>query len=127
MQHGHRLALLKHELTLYFLAIEGVLYIALNLTGNACYTLIPDCADNMTNVIKGHSICKIFQSPCCIMCDVLFCTLLLTFAKTMILLKVGVVMTGNRIQLLLLVASAIDDFVRKDEVATNVVDTYPLQ
>lgn len=27
--------------------------IALNLTGDACYTLIPDSADNMTNVIEA--------------------------------------------------------------------------
>ena len=34
----------------YILAKQGGLCVALNLTGDACYTLIPDNSDNMTSV-----------------------------------------------------------------------------
>ena len=53
-QRSHRLTLLKHDMALdYILAKEGGLCVSLNLTGDACYTLIPDNADNMTNVIDA--------------------------------------------------------------------------
>uniref|UniRef100_A0A7N8YJN6 Uncharacterized protein n=1 Tax=Mastacembelus armatus TaxID=205130 RepID=A0A7N8YJN6_9TELE len=46
------LTLLKHEMALdYLLAKTGGLCLTLNLTGDACVTLIPDNSDNMTNVI----------------------------------------------------------------------------
>uniref|UniRef100_A0A8B9J790 Uncharacterized protein n=1 Tax=Astyanax mexicanus TaxID=7994 RepID=A0A8B9J790_ASTMX len=49
-----RLTLLKHDMALdYILAKQGGLCVALNLTGDACYTLIPDNTDNMTNVIEA--------------------------------------------------------------------------
>uniref|UniRef100_A0A7N9ANF9 Uncharacterized protein n=1 Tax=Mastacembelus armatus TaxID=205130 RepID=A0A7N9ANF9_9TELE len=49
---SHRLTLLKHEMALdYLLAKTGGLCLTLNLTGDACVTLIPDNSDNMTNVI----------------------------------------------------------------------------
>uniref|UniRef100_A0A3B1JQR6 Uncharacterized protein n=1 Tax=Astyanax mexicanus TaxID=7994 RepID=A0A3B1JQR6_ASTMX len=48
------LTLLKHDMALdYILAKQGGLCVALNLTGDACYTLIPDNTDNMTNVIEA--------------------------------------------------------------------------
>ncbi|KAL7373834.1 hypothetical protein ABVT39_015141 [Epinephelus coioides] len=37
----------------YILAKQGGLCVALNLTGDACYTLIPDSSDNMTSVIDA--------------------------------------------------------------------------
>jgi len=41
-QRSHRLTLLKHDMALdYVLARQGGLCMALNLTGDACYTLIP--------------------------------------------------------------------------------------
>lgn len=53
-QRSHRLTLLKHDMALdYILAKQGGLCVALNLTGDACYTLIPDNADNVTNVIEA--------------------------------------------------------------------------
>ncbi len=49
---SHRLTLLKHEMAIdYILAKTGGLCMTLNLTGEACVTLIPDNADNMTNII----------------------------------------------------------------------------
>lgn len=54
-----------------------------------------------------------------------FCTLLLTFAKAMILRCVGVVMPRERTQLPLLARSATDDFEEENEVTTNMVDRYP--
>uniref|UniRef100_A0A8C2Z3D8 Uncharacterized protein n=1 Tax=Cyclopterus lumpus TaxID=8103 RepID=A0A8C2Z3D8_CYCLU len=48
-QRSHRLTLLKHDMALdYILAKQGGLCVTLNLTGEACYTLIPDNSDNMT-------------------------------------------------------------------------------
>uniref|UniRef100_A0A3B1KKB5 Uncharacterized protein n=1 Tax=Astyanax mexicanus TaxID=7994 RepID=A0A3B1KKB5_ASTMX len=53
-QKSHRLTLLKHDMALdYILAKQGGLCVALNLTGDACYTLIPDSTDNVTNVIEA--------------------------------------------------------------------------
>ncbi|KAM3619516.1 uncharacterized protein V6R79_009566 [Siganus canaliculatus] len=53
-QRSHRLTLLKHDMALdYILAKQGGLCMALNLTGDACYTLIPDNSDNITNVIDA--------------------------------------------------------------------------
>lgn len=46
-------------------------------------------------------------------------------AKAMILRWVGVVMPGERTQLMLLARSATDDFDKENEVATNMVDIYP--
>lgn len=52
-QRSHRLTLLKHDMALdYVLATQGGMCVALNLTGDACYTVIPDTADNMTSVIN---------------------------------------------------------------------------
>lgn len=125
---------------------------ALNLAGDACYTLIPDSADNMTNVNEAlHRITDAFGPSegagksatawlqdklgpvgallvqvlravvalCVMFC---FCTLLLTFAKAMILRWVGLVMPGEQTQLPLLVRSASeysDD--EEDEAATNMI------
>uniref|UniRef100_A0A674NVC5 Ig-like domain-containing protein n=1 Tax=Takifugu rubripes TaxID=31033 RepID=A0A674NVC5_TAKRU len=53
-QRSHRLTLLKHDMALdYILAREGGLCVSLNLTGDACYTLIPDNGDNITSVIDA--------------------------------------------------------------------------
>uniref|UniRef100_A0A3B1K9V9 Uncharacterized protein n=1 Tax=Astyanax mexicanus TaxID=7994 RepID=A0A3B1K9V9_ASTMX len=53
-QKSHRLTLLKHDMALdYILAKQGGLCVALNLTGDACYTLIPDSTDNVTNAIEA--------------------------------------------------------------------------
>uniref|UniRef100_A0A671WDP8 Uncharacterized protein n=1 Tax=Sparus aurata TaxID=8175 RepID=A0A671WDP8_SPAAU len=56
-QRSHRLTLLKHDMALdYILAKQGGLCMALNLTGDACYTLIPDNSDNMTSVLDALQI-----------------------------------------------------------------------
>lgn len=53
-QRSHRLTLLKHDMALdYVLAKQGGLCVALNLTDEACYTLIPDSSDNITSVIDA--------------------------------------------------------------------------
>lgn len=53
-QKSHRLTLLKHDMALdYLLAKQGGLCMALNLTGDAGYTLVPDSTDNMTSVIDA--------------------------------------------------------------------------
>lgn len=160
-QRSHRLTLLKHDMALdYILAKEGGLCITLNLTGDACYTLIPDSSDNMTSVIDalrnirdafgasegaGRSATAWLQdrfgpvgavlvqffiailiSLCFMFC---FCTLLLTFAKAMILRWVGVVMPSEQAQMPLLHVSDadIDDEDAGDTgVAQNVIDIYPL-
>ncbi|XP_034457349.1 uncharacterized protein LOC117771281 isoform X2 [Hippoglossus hippoglossus] len=58
-QKSHRLTLLKHDMALdYILAKQGGLCVALNLTGNACYTLIPDSSDNMTSVIDALKLIR---------------------------------------------------------------------
>ena len=124
--------LLKHDMALdYVLAKQGGLCMALNLTGDACYTLIPDSSDNMTSVIDALKLKKrdafgpseasgwsasawlqeklgpmgallvqilgaLVLSLCVMFC---FCTLLLTFAKAMILRWVGVVMPENQAQM----------------------------
>uniref|UniRef100_A0A3Q0RAC0 Uncharacterized protein n=1 Tax=Amphilophus citrinellus TaxID=61819 RepID=A0A3Q0RAC0_AMPCI len=52
-QKSHRLILLKHDMALdYILAKQGGLCVTLNLTGDACYTLIPDSSDNITNKLE---------------------------------------------------------------------------
>uniref|UniRef100_A0A8C9Z6R7 Uncharacterized protein n=1 Tax=Sander lucioperca TaxID=283035 RepID=A0A8C9Z6R7_SANLU len=49
-----KLTLLKHDMALdYILAKQGGLCVALNLTGDDCYTLIPDNTDNITSVIDA--------------------------------------------------------------------------
>uniref|UniRef100_A0A8C9YFS4 Uncharacterized protein n=1 Tax=Sander lucioperca TaxID=283035 RepID=A0A8C9YFS4_SANLU len=49
-----QLTLLKHDMALdYILAKQGGLCVALNLTGDDCYTLIPDSTDNITSVIDA--------------------------------------------------------------------------
>lgn len=51
---SHRLTLLKHEMALDFLmARTGGLCVTLNLTDEACVTLIPDNSDNITSVITA--------------------------------------------------------------------------
>uniref|UniRef100_A0A3P8TGV4 Uncharacterized protein n=1 Tax=Amphiprion percula TaxID=161767 RepID=A0A3P8TGV4_AMPPE len=51
-QRSHRLTLLKHDMALdYILARQGGLCVALNLTGDACYTLVPDTSDNITIIL----------------------------------------------------------------------------
>uniref|UniRef100_A0A3Q1JPP4 Uncharacterized protein n=1 Tax=Anabas testudineus TaxID=64144 RepID=A0A3Q1JPP4_ANATE len=51
---SHRLTLLKHEMALdYLLAKTGGICLTLNLTGEACVTLIPDNSDNVTTVITA--------------------------------------------------------------------------
>ena len=108
-QKSHRLTLLKHDMALdYILAKQGGLCVTLNLTGDACYTLVPDNSDNL-NLLKvirdafgpskdaGWSandwlqekfgpiliqvVVSIVLSLCVMFC---FCTLLLTFARDMI-------------------------------------------
>lgn len=50
----HRLTLLKHEMALDFLmAKTGGLCVTLNLTEDACLTMIPENADNTTSVIAA--------------------------------------------------------------------------
>uniref|UniRef100_A0A3Q0SX77 Integrase catalytic domain-containing protein n=1 Tax=Amphilophus citrinellus TaxID=61819 RepID=A0A3Q0SX77_AMPCI len=56
-QKSHRWTLLKHDMTLdYILAEQGGLCMTLNLTGDACYTLIPDSSDNITSVIDQDKL-----------------------------------------------------------------------
>uniref|UniRef100_A0A671TM20 Uncharacterized protein n=1 Tax=Sparus aurata TaxID=8175 RepID=A0A671TM20_SPAAU len=51
---SHRLTLLKHEMALdYILAKTGGLCMTLNLTGEACVTLIPDNSENITSVFTA--------------------------------------------------------------------------
>ena len=51
---SHRLTVLKHEMVPdYLLAKTGGLCITLNLTGEACVTLIPDNSDNIASVITA--------------------------------------------------------------------------
>uniref|UniRef100_A0A8C4F935 Uncharacterized protein n=1 Tax=Dicentrarchus labrax TaxID=13489 RepID=A0A8C4F935_DICLA len=53
-QQESALTLLKHDMALdYILAKQGGLCVALNLTRDACYTLIPDSSDNITSVIDA--------------------------------------------------------------------------
>ncbi|XP_036418907.1 uncharacterized protein LOC118802460 [Colossoma macropomum] len=140
-QKSHRLTLLKHDMALdYLLAKQGGLCVALNLTGDACYTLIPDSSDNMTSVIDalkhirdafgpsegagwsanawlqeklgplGAVLVQIMVAVL-ISLSVMFCccTLVLTFAKAMILRWVGVLMPGDQIQMPLLHRTDTDD------------------
>ncbi len=52
-QRSHRLTLLKQDMALdYILTKQGGLCVALNLTGDACYTF-PDNSDNMSSVIDA--------------------------------------------------------------------------
>uniref|UniRef100_A0AAQ5XRZ2 Profilin n=1 Tax=Amphiprion ocellaris TaxID=80972 RepID=A0AAQ5XRZ2_AMPOC len=54
VQRSHRLTLLKHDMALdYILARQGGLCVALKLTGDACYMLVPDTSDNITSVIDA--------------------------------------------------------------------------
>lgn len=51
---SHRLALLKHEMALDYLMMKtGGLCVTLNLTGEACITLIPDNGDNVRSVVTA--------------------------------------------------------------------------
>lgn len=51
---SHRLTLLKHEMAFdCLMAKTGGLCVTLNLTGEACVTLIPDNEDNITSVITA--------------------------------------------------------------------------
>ncbi|KAL7373591.1 hypothetical protein ABVT39_010187 [Epinephelus coioides] len=53
-QRGHRLMLLKLDMARdYILAKQVGLCVALNLTEDACYTLIPNSSDNVTGVIDA--------------------------------------------------------------------------
>ena len=68
--------LLKHDMALdYILAKQGGLCVTLNLTGDACCTLIPDNSDNMTSVIDALKcdgcgfcfvVCFSFPPPFCV-------------------------------------------------------------
>ena len=133
-QRSHRLTLLKHDMALdYVLAKQGGLCVALNLTEEACYTLIPDNSDNMTSVIDalknirdafgpskgsgwsanawlqgqlgtmGAAVAQVMIAVVISLCVMFcFCTIVLTFAKAMILRWVGVVMPGDQVQMPLL-------------------------
>lgn len=128
---------------------------AMNLTGDGCYTLIPDSSDNITSVIDalksirdafgqsegagwsantwlqnqlgpvGAVVVQIlvaaFVALCLMFC---FCTVLLTFAKAMILRWVGVIMPGENTQmpLLTMADSDGDDEGEPDEV---MMERYP--
>ena len=155
-QRSHRLTLLKHDMALdYILARQGGLCVALNLTGDACNTLIPDNSDNITSVIDalkhirdafgssqdtGWSANAWLQEKLgplgAVMVQILVavllslsimfccCTLLLPFAKAMILRWVGIVMTGEQSQVLLLHRTGDDD----DEevvVESMLMEKYP--
>lgn len=158
-QRSHRLTLLKHDMALdYILAKQGGLCVALNLTGDACYTLVPDTSDNMTSVIDalkhirdafgaskdagwsanawlqeklgpvGAVVVQILVAALLALCVMFcFCTLLLTFAKAMILRWVGVVMPGEQVQMPLLSGSDRDND-DEDEamvIGGGFVDKYP--
>lgn len=154
-QKSHRLTLLKHDMALdYILAKQGGLCVTLNLTGDACYTLIPDSSDNMTSVIEalksirdafgasegagksanswlqeklgpmGAVIAQIMMAVVITLCLMFcFCTILLTFAKAMILRWAGVVLPGSQTQMLLC-ETAVDE--REREVLRGeLMETYP--
>ncbi|XP_047435874.1 uncharacterized protein LOC125005021 [Mugil cephalus] len=156
-QKSHRLTLLKHDMALdYILAKQGGLCVALNLTGDACYTLIPDNSDNMTSVIDalrnirdafgpskgagwsanawlqekfgpmGAILAQIsiavVLSLCLMFC---FCTLVLTFAKAMILKWVGVVMPGNQAQMPLLNKNDEGEYDEEISVEGHLMEMYP--
>ncbi|KAK6302708.1 hypothetical protein J4Q44_G00270630, partial [Coregonus suidteri] len=140
-QRSHRLTLLKHDMALdYILARQGGLCLAMNLTGDDCYTLIPDSSDNITSVIDalknirdafgrsekagwsakswlqdqlgpiGAVMVQILIAALIALCVMFcFCTLLLTFAKAMILRWVGVVMPGDNTQMPLLIVPDLDE------------------
>lgn len=130
-QKSHRLTLLKHDMALdYILAKQGGLCMALNLTGDACCTLVPDSSENMTNVIDALKVIRdafgpsksagwsanawlqdkfgpvgaiviqvviaVVLSLCVMFCC---CTLVLTFAKALILRWNGVVLPGDQTQM----------------------------
>ena len=155
-QKSHRLTLLKHDMALdYILAKQGGLCVALNLTGDACFTLIPDSSDNMTSVIDALKLIRDAFGPSenagwsanawlqdrlgpvgAVLVQILaalvlalsvmfcFCTLLLTFAKVMIMRWVGVVMPGDQTQMPLLHDA--DTNVDEDDVIRGVmVESYP--
>ena len=155
-QKSHRLTLLKHDMALdYILAKQGGLCMSLNLTGDACYTLIPDNSDNMTSVIGALKLIRDAFGPSenagwsanawlqdklgpigAVLVQILaalvlalsvmfcFCTLLLTFAKAMIMRWVGVVMPGDQTQMPLLRDADTD--VDEDDVISGVmVEAYP--
>ncbi|XP_030580076.1 uncharacterized protein LOC115776499 [Archocentrus centrarchus] len=154
-QRSHRLTLLKHDMALdYILAKQGGLCMTLNLTGEACYTLIPDSSDNITSVIDAlrhirdafgpsegagwsanawlqdklgpmgailvQILIAVILSLCVMFC---FCTVLLTFAKAMILRWVGIVMPSDRTQMPLIQTTDMDE--EEDVVIGGVVERYP--
>jgi len=156
-QRSHRLTLLKHDMALdYILAKQGGLCVALNLSGDACYTLVPDSSDNMTSVIEAlkhirdafgpsegagwsanawlqHKLgpmgavlaqimIAVLLSLCVMFC---FCTLLLTFAKAMILRWVGVVMPGGQAQMPLLPMTDIGDEDKGLVMEGELMERYP--
>ncbi|XP_047430263.1 uncharacterized protein LOC124999403 isoform X2 [Mugil cephalus] len=140
----------------YILAKQGGLCVALNLTGDACYTLIPDDSDNMTSVIDalrnirdafgpskgagwsanawlqekfgpmGAILAQIsiavVLSLCLMFC---FCTLVLTFAKAMILKWVGVVMPGHQAQMPLLNKKDEGEYDEEISVEGHLMEMYP--
>jgi len=156
-QRSHRLTLLKHDMALdYILAKQGGVCVALNLSGDACYTLVPDSSDNMTSVIEAlkhirdafgpsegagwsanawlqHKLgpmgavlaqimIAVLLSLCVMFC---FCTLLLTFAKAMILRWVGVVMPGGQAQMPLLPMTDIGDEDKGLVMEGELMERYP--
>ena len=156
-QKSHRLTLLKHDMALdYILARQGGLCVALNLTGEACYTLVPDTSDNITSVIDAlkhirdafgpsegagwsandwlkerfgprgavvaQMLIAVILSLCVMFC---FCTLLLTFAKAMILRWVGVVMPEDQVQMPLLQVTGTDKTDEEMMLEGELMETYP--
>ena len=154
-QKSHRLTLLKHDMALdYILAKQGGLCVALNLTGDACYTLVPDNSDNLTSVIDALKVIRDafgpskdagwsandwlqerFGSMGAIIIQVVvsivlslrvmfcFCTVLLTFAKAMILRWVGVIIPGGQTQIPLLIRDDLDN--DNEEIEGDLFEVYP--
>ncbi|KAG8003089.1 hypothetical protein GBF38_007440 [Nibea albiflora] len=140
----------------YILAKQGGLCVTLNLTGDACYTLIPDSSDNMTSVVDALKIIRDAFGPsesagwsantwlqnklgpmgtvvvqllvafvlslCVMFC---FCTLMLTFAKAMILRWIGVVMPEGQTQMPLLAEDDMNNDNEETMTGDYVMEMYP--
>lgn len=156
-QKSHRLTLLKHDMALdYILAQQGGLCVALNLTGDACYTLVPDTSDNLTSVVDalkrirdafgpsesagwsanawlqdqlgpvGAIIVQILVAALLSLCFLFcFCTVLLTFAKAMIMRWVGVVMPGDNNQMSVITRKPLVTEKEGEKADPVVVEVYP--
>ena len=154
-QKSHRLTLLKHDMALdYILAKQGGLCVSLNLTGDACYTLVPDNSDNLTSVIDALKVVRdafgpsrdagwsannwlqekfgpmgavivqvvvsIVLSLCTMFC---FCSILLTFAKAMIIRWAGVFLPGGQTQMPLIIRDDLDN--DNEEIECDLFEAYP--